>query len=117
MTSRAARMIGIILAATWLTGVSGLARADGASALDGAQLFVTKTCFACHGQDAKTPILPDYPRLAGQNEAYLLRQLKDIKARKRTNGNAPVMEAILFMVNEEEMKVLVKYVSGLDPSR
>ena len=39
-----------------------------------------ETCFACHGQDAKTPILPDYPRLAGQNEAYLLRQLKDIKA-------------------------------------
>jgi len=117
MTSRAARLIGVMVAATWLTGVSGVARADSSPALDGAQLFVTKTCFACHGQDAKTPILPDYPRLAGQNETYLLRQLKDIKALKRTNGNAPVMAAILFMVNQEEMKVLAKYLSGLDPSR
>ncbi len=85
--------------------------------LDGAQLFVTKTCFACHGQDAKTPILPEYPLLAGQNEAYILQQLRDIKALKRTNGNSPAMAGIMFLVNDQEMQALAKYLSGLDPSR
>ena len=45
--------------------------------LDGAALYASKTCIACHGKDAKTPILPEYPKLAGQSEAVRRKLLFD----------------------------------------
>lgn len=53
-----------------------------AQALDGAAIYKNPAkggCSACHGKDAKSPIIPSYPKIAGQNEAYVLQQLKDIK--------------------------------------
>ncbi len=67
----------------------------------------------CHGKDGKTPILPEYPIIAGQNAAYILQQLKDIKSGARSNGNSASMRGIMHMVNEEEMKVLAEYISKL----
>ncbi|NNC54884.1 MAG: cytochrome c4, partial [Pseudomonadales bacterium] len=40
------------------------------------------TCAACHGQDGNSPS-PANPKLAGQGEAYLLKQLRDIKSGAR----------------------------------
>ena len=82
---------------------------------DGATLYKERTCIACHGPDAKTPILPMYPKLAGQNAEYALQQMKDIKSGARSNGNTPAMKGIMFLVNEEEMKVLADYISSLTP--
>jgi len=82
-------------------------------ALDGAKLFQEKTCIACHGKDAKTPILPEYPKLAGQSELYAFRQMVDIKSGARANGNTAAMKGIMVLVNEEEMKALAKYISTL----
>ena len=48
----------------------------GAPALDGEKLFEERTCLTCHGVDAKTPILPEYPKLAGQNAAYMVQQVE-----------------------------------------
>lgn len=96
--------------------------ASGATAvaadLDGAALFKNPAkggCTACHGKDAKSPILKQYPKLAGQNEAYLLQQLKDIKSGARNNGMTAAMKGIMHMVNEEEMAAIAKYLSGLQP--
>ena len=36
-------------------------------------------CGGCHGFDGNSPI-PAYPKLAGQNEAYITKQVKDFKA-------------------------------------
>lgn len=36
-------------------------------------------CGGCHGFDGNSPI-PMYPKLAGQNEAYTVKQVKDFKA-------------------------------------
>ncbi|MFQ5698762.1 MAG: c-type cytochrome [Myxococcota bacterium] len=84
-------------------------------ALDGAKLYREKTCIACHGPDAKTPILPEYPRLAGQNEAYIARQIRDIKSGARSNGNTAAMRGVLFLVNDREIDALAHYLSGLQP--
>src|SRR5690606_1669750 len=43
----------------------------------------TAVCGACHGADGNSPA-PNFPKLAGQGERYLLKQLKDIKI-----GTAP----------------------------
>lgn len=88
-------------------------QAPAAPVLDGKTLFQQRTCFTCHGADAKTPILPEFPRLAGQNALYMLRQIKDIKSGARANGNTAAMRGVLHLVTEEEMAVLVQYLSEL----
>jgi cytochrome c len=85
-------------------------------ALDGAAIYKNPAkggCSACHGKDAKTTIMPMYPKIAGQNEAYILQQLKDIKSGKRNNGMTAAMKGIMHLVNDDEMKALAKYLSGL----
>ena len=84
-----------------------------AAALDGAALYKEKTCVACHGKDAKTPILPEYPKIAGQNEAYIVTQIQDIKSGARKNGNSAAMQGVLHLVNDDEIKALAAYLASL----
>jgi cytochrome c len=89
--------------------------AGSALAADGAKLYVEKTCSACHGPAGNKPILPDYPKIAGQNAKYIVKQLTDIKSGERKNGNAAAMAGVMHLVNEEEIKALAEYVSKLKP--
>jgi cytochrome c len=84
-----------------------------AFALDGAELYKTKTCLTCHGKDGKTTIMPNYPKLAGQNAAYSLQQMKDIKSGARSNGMTAAMKGIMHLVSEEEMKALAEYIATM----
>ena len=86
-----------------------------ALALDGAELYKTKTCLTCHGKDGKSPIMPSYPKVAGQNEAYTLQQLKDIKSGARANGMTAAMKGIMHLVTDEEMDALAKYIATMQP--
>ena len=98
-----------LLTAAVLAALStGIAQAE-----DGAALYASKTCIACHGADGKTPIMPIYPKIAGQNEAYVLQQLKDIKAGTRNNGMSAAMTAIMATVSDEEVAILAKYVAEM----
>lgn len=95
-----------------LASVLGFAVA-GALAADGATLYKEKTCIACHGKDAKTPIQPNYPKLAGQNAEYALQQMKDIKSGARSNGQTAAMKGVMHLVNDEEMKIIAEWLSKL----
>ena len=86
-----------------------------AYALDGAELYKTKTCYTCHGKDGKTPILPSYPNIAGQNAEYSLQQMKDIKSGARANGMSAAMKGIMHLVSDEEMKALADYIATMAP--
>jgi len=89
-----------------------------AEGLDGGALYSNPAkggCTACHGKDAKSPLMPVYPKLAGQNEGYLLQQMKDIQSGARNNGMTAAMKGVMHMVNEEEMAAIAKYLSGLTP--
>jgi cytochrome c len=96
---------GIALAATLSSGAT--------MAADGAALYQAKTCFACHGMDAKTPITPLYPKLAGQNKDYALNQMKDIKSGARNNGQTGAMKGIMATVSEAEMAAIADWLSSL----
>lgn len=98
-----------------LLGSGTAAQAGEAEEQDGATLYAQRTCIACHGPDAKTPILPEYPKLAGQNPAYMLQQMKDIKSGARSNGNTAAMRGVMHLVTEDEMQVLAQYLSSLQP--
>ena len=100
------------IAAAMLT--SSLLLAGGhALALDGAKLYMTKTCFSCHGKDAKTPIMPLYPKLAGQNAAYAVQQMKDIKSGARANGMSAAMKGVMHLVTDEEIEAIAEWLSTL----
>jgi cytochrome c len=83
---------------------------------DGAALYMSRTCFACHGKDAATPLMPNYPKLAGQNAAYLLQQMIDIKSGARANAQTAAMKGVMHLVNEREMEALATYLSQIKPS-
>ena len=104
--------LGLTLARAW---VGPGAAEEPAQVLDGARLYAERTCIACHGKDAKTPILPIYPKLAGQNAAYAAQQMKDIKSGARNNGMTAAMKGVMHLVNDEEMAAIAKYLSGLAP--
>jgi cytochrome c len=87
--------------------------AGSASALDGEKLYQTKTCFSCHGKDAKTPIMPVYPKLAGQNAAYAAQQMKDIKSGARANGMSAAMKGVMHLVNDEEIDAIAEWLATL----
>jgi cytochrome c len=93
--------------------VVGMGLSTGALAQDGAALYKSKTCFSCHGQDAKTPILPIYPTLAGQNAEYAFNQMKDIKSGARANGQTAAMKGVMHLVSDEEMKAIAEWLSSL----
>ncbi|MCB1871835.1 MAG: c-type cytochrome [Gammaproteobacteria bacterium] len=106
MKIKAVAMIaGISFMALGVTGV--------AVAADGAELYKAKACFSCHGADAKTPIMPTYPKLAGQNAQYALNQMLDIKSGARANGQAAAMKGIVAGVSDDELKAIAEWLSTL----
>jgi len=100
--------ISAALAATLLLSITGTAMAA-----DGAALYTAKGCAACHGADAKTPIMPLYPKIAGQSKEYVTQQMMDIKSGARSNGQSVVMKGIMAAVTDEETAAIAEYISGL----
>ncbi len=82
-------------------------------AADGAALYKDKTCNACHGPKGDKPLMPNYPKIAGQNAAYLEQQMKDIKSGARANGQSAAMKGVMHLVDDAEMKALADYLSKL----
>ncbi len=86
-----------------------------AMAADGAKLYADKTCNACHGPAGNKTLMPDYPKIAGQNAKYIEKQMQDIKSGARANGNSAAMKGVMHLVNDAEIKELSEYISKLKP--
>ena len=100
--------LGTAFATSIIISLSGTAMAA-----DGAATYTAKGCSACHGADGKTPILPAYPKIAGQAKEYTSQQMKDIKSGARNNGQSVAMKGIMASVSEDEIKILSEYLEGL----
>ena len=83
------------------------------AAIDGAALYKDKTCNACHGPTGNKPLMPNYPKVAGQNAAYIEAQMKDIKSGARNNGQTAAMKGVMHLGNDEEIKLISEYLSKL----
>jgi cytochrome c553 len=66
------------------------------------------TCSACHGMDGNSPN-PEWPSLAGQNEPYVLKQLREFHSGKRQN---PLMSPMAAILSEQDMADLAAYFSS-----
>lgn len=87
-----------------LTAAGGIAGADeGAAAQkpDGA-------CVACHGPGGDRPVLPDTPRLAGQEYDYLVHALQQYRGGARQN---PIMGAMAKSLSDRQIADLARYFS------
>lgn len=80
---------------------------------DGETLYEEKGCNACHGNDAKSPIMAAYPKLAGQNKDYLVIQLQDIRDDKRTNGQSGIMKQTITGITDDEIAKIADWLSSL----
>ena len=94
---------------------AALVAAPAIAAPDGAKLYSEKTCNACHGPKGDKPLMPNYPKVAGQNAAYIEAQMKDIKSGARNNGQTAAMKGVMHLVNDEEIKALADYLSKVKP--
>ena len=65
-------------------------------------------CAACHGVDGNSPS-DAFPKLAGQGEAYLAKQLTDFKSGARNNA---VMAPMVAGLNEQDIADLAAYYAG-----
>jgi cytochrome c553 len=69
------------------------------------------TCGACHGPGGNSSN-PEWPKLAGQNSAFIYRSLQALKAGHRQN---PVMNAQAAPLSDQEMKDLAAYFASQKP--
>lgn len=80
---------------------------------DGKTLYEEKGCHACHGNDAQSPLMAAYPKLAGQNKEYLIIQMQDIRDDKRTNGQSGIMKATIQGITDDEITEIATWLSSL----
>ncbi len=86
-------------------GISGLAHAAGDAAAGQGKIAM---CSACHNADGNS-MLPNFPKLAGQGQRYLLKQMHDIKSNTR-----PVIEmtGMLDAMTEQDLKDIAAWYSS-----
>jgi cytochrome c553 len=95
----------------------GLVNVANAASVDKGQALVEKAnCASCHGAGLNAPILPAYPKLAGQYADYVYYALK---AYKVGNGNAQfgrnnaVMGSQVQNFTDADMQDIAAYVASL----
>ena len=65
----------------------------------------TAMCAGCHGADGNS-MVANFPKLAGQGEKYLIKQMNDIKAGER---NVPEMTGMLAASSEQDIADIAAY--------
>ena len=67
------------------------------------------SCGGCHGANGISAV-PTYPNLAGQKEAYLIKQMKAFKDKTRID---PTMNAMAAPLSDADMANISAYYAGL----
>ena len=91
-------------------GVAGTAQAAATALVGDAAAGQAKTavCGACHGPDGNS-MAPNFPKLAGQGDRYLLKQLHEIKDGKR---QVLEMTGLLANLNDQDLADIAAYYSS-----
>jgi len=95
-------------------GITGIAHAAGNAEAGKEKVAV---CGACHGTDGNSAA-PNFPKLAGQGERYLYKQLQDIKAGSSPTAEPGVgrkvleMTGILDPYSDQDLQDIAAYFSS-----
>lgn len=87
--------------------------ADEAAQMQHGEELVMGRCFLCHGAtgDSSSPL---YPKLAGQNSEYMLKQLRNFKRGERESSD---MRKVVADMEENDMQSVAFFFSRQQPSR
>ncbi|MDA0663792.1 MAG: cytochrome C [Proteobacteria bacterium] len=97
----------LILAIALATSWPAVALAD---MIDTSGMQPWETCALCHGLDGISR-MPKFPRLAGQPERYLVKQLEDFRAMRRRNDDS-VMADNASLLAPAEIAVVARHFSS-----
>lgn len=101
-----------------LIGFAGDVSADDAATVSAGEVqkVAASTCSGCHGPSGVS-VSPLFPRLAGQQEAYLLAQLKNFKAKTRAEPDAhDYMWGMATMLDDSMMAAIAHYYAIQQPA-
>ncbi|BDT77139.1 cytochrome c [Polynucleobacter yangtzensis] len=105
-----------LITAVMLSSIGLVNVANAANKEKGQALVEKANCASCHGAGLNAPILPAYPKLAGQYSDYLYYALK---AYKVGNGNAQfgrnnaVMGSQVQNFSDADLQDMAAYISSL----
>jgi hypothetical protein len=95
----------------------GLANVASAASVDKGQALVEKgNCASCHGAGLNAPILPIYPKLAGQHADYLYYALKAYKlggSNPQYGRNNAIMGSQVQAFSDADMQDIAAYLASL----
>lgn len=77
----------------------------------GKEIFLDK-CSYCHGKNGQGNLKDTYPKLQGQNTAYILLQLQRMRDGRRLNVN-PAMFKIIKKMDDNTFKQIAMYISQM----
>lgn len=68
----------------------------------------SQPCAACHGPDGNSTV-PNWPKLAGQHQNYLVKQLKEYKEGEKGPRNEPSMYAMAAPLSDQDIADLASF--------
>lgn len=108
--SRACRTVGTaLLTALALTVLPALAQTGEKIAKSG-NAAGAPACVTCHGETGQGQLAAGFPRLAGQNAVYLVRQLQSFHDATRVN---PIMAPVAQQLSDADRQALAAYYARL----
>jgi cytochrome c553 len=70
-------------------------------------------CASCHGGDGRSTSMSQYPKIGGQNEAYLVNALKAYRDGRRQGTFASIMAETAKGLSDQDIANLASYVASL----
>lgn len=71
----------------------------------------SQTCVACHGPDGNS-VVTNWPKIAGQYEKYLVKQLRDFRKGEKGPRYEPSMYALVANLSDQDIDDLAAYYSS-----
>ena len=71
-------------------------------------------CIACHGPTGAGNPAANFPKIGGQQVAYLVKALNDFKSGARSNDVNRMMRGVASKMTEDEIKAVAEFVTGLN---
>jgi cytochrome c553 len=70
-------------------------------------------CEVCHGINGNSTANENWPKLAGQNINYLIKQMQDFKPNAKFARENPIMNSLIVALSEEEKIKIANYYASL----
>lgn len=105
-----------LITAVLLSSIGSVSVANAASVDKGKALVEKANCASCHGAGLNAPIMPVYPKLAGQYPDYLYYALKAYKvgnSNAQYGRNNAIMGSQVQVFSDADLQDIATYISSL----